>query len=178
MSIREFLGLAEAAEVPSPETETVRKVVEALDHLPPERARFIAAFGYILGRVAHADMRISPEEKQAMERIVMEQGQLPPEQALIVVQMAKMRNELFGATENFLVTREFARTADREQKLALLDCLFAVSAAEGDISMIENNEIRQITSELGLEHREFIQVRAAWRDHLGVLKDLPKRADS
>jgi uncharacterized tellurite resistance protein B-like protein len=175
MSIREFLGLPSRRDPGEGDTDAVRHVVEALDRLPEDQARFIAAFGYILGRVAHADMRVSPEETHAMEEIVMEQGGLSQEQAIIVVQMAKTRNRLFGGTENFLVTREFGRIATREQKLALLDCLFAVSAAEGDISMVEDNEIRQISSELLLEHREFIQVRSGWRDHLAVLKDLPAR---
>jgi hypothetical protein len=41
------------------ETETVRKIVRQLDNLEPERARFIAAFAYILSRVARADINIS-----------------------------------------------------------------------------------------------------------------------
>lgn len=176
MSIRDFLGIKANRDGSSPETETVRKVVEALDALPVDKARYIAAFGYILGRVANADLKITPEETRVMERIVMEQGHLPEEQAMIVVQTAKSRTQLFGGTENFLVTREFARIATREQCLALLDCLFAVSAAEDDISMAENNEIRQIASELGLEHREFIQVRSTWKDRLRVLKDLPSQS--
>lgn len=175
MSIRKFLGLTEPENAAAPETETVRRVVESLENLPKDRARFIAAFGYILGRVADADLHISPKETRVMEEIVAIQGNIPPEQAVIVVQLAKTHNQLFGATENFLVTREFARIATREERLALLDCLFAVSAAEDDISTTENNEIRQIASELGLEHREFIQVRSAWKDRLGVFKDLPVR---
>ena len=103
MSIRSFLGFTDQPTTTG-DTETVRKVVEALDHLEPERARFIAAFGYILGRVANADMKISPEETHAMERIIVERGGLPEEQALIVVQTAKTRTQLFGGTENFLVT--------------------------------------------------------------------------
>lgn len=176
MSIRSFLGLLSGAPSrhSSSETETVRKVVDALDHLDPDRARFIAAFGYLLSRVANADMKISPEETRAMELIVMEKGGLPEEQALIVVQMAKERAQLFGGTENFLVAREFERIATREQKLALLDCLFAVSAAEDDISVVEDNEIRRITSELHLDHPDFIAVRSRWTKHLSVLKDLRK----
>ena len=173
MSIREFLGLAEKPHS-SAETESVRKVVAALDSLEESRARFIAAFGYILGRVANADMHITAEETRAMERIIAEYGGLPEEQALIVVQMAKQRNQLFGATENFLVTREFDRIATREQKLSLLDCLFAVSAAGDDISTVEDNEIRQIASELHLDHPDFIRVRSAWTDRLSVLKNLPR----
>ncbi len=169
MSIRSFLGLPDT-HAPTGETEAVRKVVEALDHLDPARARFIAAFGYILSRVANADLKISPEETRAMERIIMERSGLPEEQALVVVQTAKTRTQLFGGTENFLVTREFSRIATRDEKLALLDCLFAVAAAEGGISTAEDNEIRQIASELGLEHPEFIAVRSQWKDQLTVLK--------
>jgi len=169
VSIRDFLGIPEK-HAATADTETVRKVIEQLDQLPPERARFIAAFGYILGRVAYADMKISPEETQAMERIIMERGGLPEEQAMIVVQTAKTRTQLFGGTENFLVTREFSRIATREEKLALLDCLFAVAAAEAHISTAEDNEIRQIVNELGLGHPDFIAVRSRWKDQLSVFR--------
>jgi len=169
VSIRDFLGFSGQRAVTA-DTETVRKVIEALDQMDPERARFIAAFGYILSRVANADLKISPEEIRTMERIVMERGGLPAEQALIVVQTAKTRAQLFGGTENFLVTREFSRIAMREEKLALLDCLFAVAAAEGGISATEDNEIRQIVNELGLGHPDFIAVRSRWKDQLSVLK--------
>jgi len=168
VSIREFLGIPEKHT--TGETETVRKVIEALDQIEPDRARFMAAFGYILGRVANADLKISPEETRAMERIIMERGALPEEQALIVVQTAKTRTQLFGGTENFLVTREFSRIATREEKLALLDCLFAVAAAEGGISTNEDNEIRQIVNELGLGHPDFIAVRSRWKDQLTVFR--------
>jgi len=175
MSILKFLGLTgkEPPARTAPETETVRKIVEELDHLDPDRARYVAAFAYILSRVANVDMRISPEETREMERILTSLGGLPEEQAIIVVQMAKTRNLLFGATENFLVTREFNRIAAWEEKLALLSCLFAVSAAEGSISNVEDNEIRQVASELRLDHRDFIAVRLKYRDELAVLKDLP-----
>lgn len=175
MSIRSFLGLPDPSERSAAETETVRKVVDALDHLEEGRARFVAAFGYILGRVAGADSNVSAEETREMERLVMERGHLPEQQALIVVQMAKQRNHLFGGTENFLVTREFDRIATREQKLELLDCLFAVAAAEQGISVMEDNEIRQIARELHLDHPDFIRARAPWADRLNVMKNLPGR---
>ncbi len=171
-SILKFLGweAGPAADPALGETETVRKIVRQLDELPPDEARYVAAFAYILGRAAHADMEISEEETAAMERIVSEEAGLPPEQAILVVQMAKSQNKLFGGTENYLVTKEFNKIASREQKLALLRCLFAVSAAEGTISVREDNEIRQVSRELLLDHREFIDIRRKFRDHLSVLK--------
>ena len=176
MSIFRFLGLEPPKSAPSPdslETETVRKIVGSLDKLDPERAKFIASFAYILSRVARADLQISAEEVQAMEQLVMSKGGLPEEQAVIVVQMAKTQNILFGATENYLVTREFNNIATREEKIALLHCLFAVSSADQSVSSAEDSEIRQIASELKIEHRDLIAVRSAYREHLAVLKKPP-----
>ena len=177
MSIWKFLGLEtgktekkSTGNTGSSETETVRKIVEKLDLMEPERARYIASFAYLLSRVAHADMHISKEETSAMERIVKERGSLPEEQAILVVQMAKTQSLLFGHTENFLVTREFQKIAAREQKLALLDCLYAVSSADRSISTVEDNEIRKISRELHLSHQDFIAVRLRYRDYLAVLQ--------
>ena len=180
MSILQFLGLDKRPKrarrghpTPSEETETVRKIVAALDSMEPGRARFIAAFAYILCRVARADLHISPSETDAMERIVVERGGLPEEQAILVVQMAKTQSTLFGGTENFLVTREFNRIATHEQKLALLDCLFAIASDEM-ISTVEDNEISRICSELQISHDEFVSVRMAYREHRAVLRKPPK----
>ncbi len=152
------------------ETETVRKIARALDELETERARYIATFAYILGRVAHADMDISEEETREMERIVAERGGLPAQQAVIAVQIAKSQNKLFGGTEDFLVTREFNDLAAYEQKLQLLDCLFALSACDDEISTIEDNEIGKIARELHLGREELVRARQGYVKQLGVLK--------
>ena len=101
-----------------------------------------------------------------MERIVREHGGLSPDQAVIVVHMAKTHNLLFGGTENYLVTREFNRLASVEEKKHLLDCLFAVSAADSRITGPEDKVIRQIADELLLEHRD--NVRAEFAIEVGV----------
>ncbi len=149
--------------------QRVREVVDALDDLEPARARWIASFAYILGRVAHADLDVTDDEVATMERLVVERGGLPEEQAVIVVRMAKIHNELFGGTDNYLVTREFDQNASREEKLALLDCLFAVSSADRSISTQEDSEIRVIAGELHLDRNDLLQVRSRYRDHLAVL---------
>jgi uncharacterized tellurite resistance protein B-like protein len=154
-------------------TATVRNITQALDQLDMPRARYIAAFAYILNRAARADLSISPEETQAMENIVMKQGRLPEEQAIIVVQMAKTQSLLFSGTENYLVTREFKELSGYKDRIALLDCLFSIAAAQHSISTIEDNEISQIADELRIEHRDFISIRSKFRDHLAVLKKTP-----
>jgi uncharacterized tellurite resistance protein B-like protein len=84
--------------------------------------------------------------------------------------MARSQNELFGFSDDFVVARELQQTASRDQKLEILDCLFAVSAADDEISTVEDNEIRRISSELRLKHGDFIGVRSNWKKYLAVLK--------
>jgi len=176
--LRRIFGLDETPPAPrrgptSDEAESIRRIADKLDAMEPEKAKFIATFAFTLSRVAHADMEISDEETQAMERIVMERGKLPEEQAILVVQIAKTQSRMFGGTDNYVVTREFGRLSTREQKLALLDCLFAVSAADESVSTVEDNEIRRITEEMKLDHSDFIAVRSTYREHLAVLKKDP-----
>lgn len=177
MSILRFIRFREGGDRDAAgggsETETVRKIVQALDRLPPERARFMAAFAYLLGRVACADSRVSDDEVQAIERLVVERCGLEPAQAILVVQMARTQNLLFGGTENYLVAREFGGIATHEQSRGLLECLFAVAAADGSISVVEDNEIRRISIELRLTHEDFIGARSSYRDYLAVLRGRP-----
>jgi uncharacterized tellurite resistance protein B-like protein len=173
MSILKFLGLTQGhpgRSSTAAETETVRKIVQKLDQLPEDQARYIAAFAYLLGRAARADLEVTADETAVMERIVMKEAGLPEELAPIVVQMAKTQNLLFGATEDYLVTREFERIATHEQKLALLECLFAVTAADEDITSVEDNVVKQISTELKLHHADYIAARLRFREHLAVLK--------
>jgi uncharacterized tellurite resistance protein B-like protein len=88
--------------------------------------------------------------------------------------MAKTQNVLFGGTENYLVSREFKAASSHEEKLALLDCLYAVAATENFISTIEDNEISQIADELRIEHRDLISIRSKYRDTLAVFQNEPK----
>lgn len=172
-SILKILGLGEAPEAaPEASTDTVRKIVTELEAMDSEKARYLAAFAYILGRVAHADLHISVEETTKMEEIVRSLGHLPEEQSILVVQIAKSQNRLFGGTENYLVTREFMEISTAEQRQELLDCLFAISAADDSISGLEEAQIRQISSELGFSHRDFVQARSVYNKHREVMKPL------
>jgi uncharacterized tellurite resistance protein B-like protein len=148
------------------ESTPLRDTLDALDHLDPERARYLAAFAYLLGRVAHADQHVSPEETRAMEALVRAEGQIADDQAMVVVQLAKTSNLLFGGTANFMVAREFAALATYEQKLALMRCLFAVSATDEAISLSEESEIHRIANELRIDHPDLVRLRVEHQRHL------------
>ena len=166
-SLRAWLGVDTRE---TREFAPLRETLQALDHLEPDRARYLAAFAYLLGRVAHADQHVSPEETGAMEALVREQGELSEEQAMLVVQLAKTNNLLFGGTANFLVAREFSDLATYDQKLALMRCLFAVSSADDAISMAEESEIHRIGNELRIDHPDLVALRVAHQHRLPGLR--------
>jgi uncharacterized tellurite resistance protein B-like protein len=162
-SIRAWLGIDAPEE---PEFAPLRETLEALDHLEPSRARFLAAFAYLLGRVARADLEVSTEETRTMEALVLKEGQLSQDQAMVVVQLAKTSNLLFGGTANFLVAREFNELATYDQKLALMRCLFALAAADESISTSEEGEIHRIATELRIDQRDLASLRVSHKGQL------------
>jgi uncharacterized tellurite resistance protein B-like protein len=162
-SIRAWLGIDAPGE---PQFAPLRETLEALDHLEPHHARFVAAFAYLLGRVAGADLQVSAEETRTMEALVREQGQLSHEQAMLAVQLAKTSNLLFGGTADFLVAREFSELATYDQKLALMRCLFALAATDESISMAEEGEIHRIAAELRIHQPDLVSLRLAHKRHL------------
>ena len=168
-TLRSWLGLNRPETVG---TTPLRDLVEALDRLEPERARHLARFAYLLGRVALADRHISPEETGTMEALVREEGGLTAEQALLVVTLAKSSNLLFGGTADFAVAQEFAETASYADKLALIRCLFAVASTDHAISLAEETEIHRIANQLKIEPPDLTALRVQHRSFLpGVRKD-------
>lgn len=175
MSFWKFLGLerSPAREESTADTAAVRRIVSELEAMPLDRARLIATFAYILNRVARADLDVSDVEVARMERIVVTYGGLTQPQAVLAVEIARQQGNLLGGTEDYLVTREFREISTPAQREQLLHCLFEVSAADGSISVDEEELIRQIATELGFGHADFVGIRSAYSTKRAVLKNLP-----
>jgi uncharacterized tellurite resistance protein B-like protein len=160
-------------EQPPSDPEVLDAISRVLDRLDERRARYVAAFAYLLGRVAAVDHDVNDEEKRLMIQLVAEESGLPVGEASAVVTLALDEFRRFGGTHNLIVAREFASLATPDERLALLRCLFAVSAADSSVQVREDNEVRQISRELKIEHADFVQARADVRQHLAVLRRKP-----
>lgn len=167
MSLLKWFGVAEESEGT---VDSLGEIERALTELDPSEARYLASFAYILHRIARADHEVSDEESGLIEQLVATRGGLPPDRAALVTRIARTQHLRHGGTEDFIVTREFAKDATRDQKLALLDCLFAVSAIDQSIRTVEDNEIRRVAAEIKLDHADYIAVRAAHASHLASRK--------
>jgi uncharacterized tellurite resistance protein B-like protein len=171
MNWREWLvGRESTAETSEPRTEVVGRIASLLEELPPDRARFVAAFAYHLARIAHADHLMNDAERDMLSRLVVEESGLPGEEIADVIDLVARESWLFRGTEDYRVMREFDALATREQKLGLIRCLFAISAADEEVVTKEDNEIRRIALALKISHEEFVAARATVREHLAVLR--------
>lgn len=149
------------------ESDGIRRISSELDALPLETRRFASAFAYVLARVARTDPGLGDAERELMERAVVETGRLSGPQAALVVQSALSIGSLYGATEDYVVTREFARVATREQCAALLRTGFTLSAADDRVTHSEMAELNEIGAELGFDADEVEAIRRDAFDRLG-----------
>ncbi|HEX5452072.1 MAG TPA: TerB family tellurite resistance protein [Candidatus Limnocylindrales bacterium] len=177
--LRRFMGLPDAPR-PEPrsdgESETIRRIVGQLEAMPPDRATFVAGFAYILSRVANADLEMSQAETDEMEALLEEVGGLSAAEAVLVVGVAKTQQRLEGGTQDYIVTRRFAQSTDREQQKRLLQCAFEVASAGDSISAEENASIRQISDELDFTIAELNEVRARYADRMSVVERVAEAA--
>src|SRR5947207_13134503 len=154
------------------DTQTVRRIVDEIASLPPERARYLAAFAYTLTRAAAADLDISDLEERAIERIVVEHGGLTEPQAVLVAQVARNQEVLFGATEDYLVTRQFRQISTPEQRLELLRCCYLVGAADDTITSDESDTLQEIAKELDVEAADVKAIRHEFEPKLAAIQQL------
>jgi uncharacterized tellurite resistance protein B-like protein len=170
-SLHSWLGLDNAPAAPEP--APLRELVNALDRLEPARAQYLARFAYLLGRVARADEQVTDDETRTMEALLVQQGHLSPDQAMLVVSLAKTSSLVFGPTADFAVTQDFTDSTTYEQKLDLARCLFAVAAADERISIAEESELHRITNQLRIEGPDLTALRL---QHRRLLPGLSGRA--
>ncbi|HEX3264504.1 MAG TPA: TerB family tellurite resistance protein [Candidatus Limnocylindrales bacterium] len=175
MAFKRFLpGSAGASDRPFPtdpnDTQTVRRIAGELDALPVDRARYLAAFAYILTRAAAADLRISTDESRTIEQLVAEHGGLPEAQAVLVAQIAKNQSLLYSGTEDYLVTRQFRELASADDRLALLRCCYLVGAADDTITSQESDTLQEIAKELDIDRDAVTVIRNEFAPKLAAIQ--------
>jgi uncharacterized tellurite resistance protein B-like protein len=174
MSLLSWLGLAPddgGGRAPDGITEVARPLAA----LGADRARFLALLAFQLARVADVDRHVSDAELARIAAELAGWGGLPLDQATLVARLARARHAAEGETLGFLAARELRDLASRDDKLALLHCLFAVAAAEDAISSAEEEAVRQVARELELSNEDYLDVRRAWSEQRAVIRDAPWR---
>jgi len=171
-SLLQKIGLMRSSsETLKPVTSLGSDILARLGSSDPDRVRYLAALGGLMGRIANADGDISTEEKARIESILDTYVELDKNEAEMVTLLIDERTKSLHGLENHLYTQELNELIDHDKKLEVLSCLFAVAAADDTISAEENSAVEVIAKGLLLSHRDFISVRSIYRKHLSVLKN-------
>lgn len=161
---------------PHGETESVRRIAARLTALPPARARFVAAFAYLLGRAATADLAVTDAEVTEMTRLLAEVGGLDAASARLVVDLADAQAGTFGPTEDYLVTREFKAIASMDERERLLRCCLLVMAADDSVDATESWLVNRMAEELDVERPDLNRIRAEFHDRLSGVREVRRFA--
>jgi len=174
MGIFDLLGLKRTESGAEENNSALGGIARRIDALGAEKATLVAAFAAVLVRAARSDLDVSDEESARMADIVSEFGGLSTADASLVVEMATEISTERGSAHDYLVTRELHRLAGPKEREQLLSCIFAVCAADDSITLDEEEEVRQMATELGFEHQEYTKARAAFKDQREIIRRLRK----
>lgn len=133
-----------------------RSPAEALG-IAPDEAHTLALAGGLLARVARVDQQVTETEYERIADALMRGWGIDRERAALVAEVAVA--ESAADLDFYRLTKEFADSASVEQRERFLDALFAVAAADGEISNAESAEISRINANINLTHAQFVQAR-------------------
>lgn len=116
----------------------------------------IAACALLL-EIAHADDVFGPEERERILRAVREDLGVPSEDVEEVVRLAE--EERRESVDLYQFTKLVGEKFTRPQRLRLLEVIWGVVYADGQMTAVENQLARRIAELLGFQHPEVQAVR-------------------
>jgi uncharacterized tellurite resistance protein B-like protein len=173
LSLLRFLGLGSASQGRESEPVSLAEIGTKLDALPPEEARFVAAFSYLLARVAAADLRTDNVERDSIAERLESFADIDHGLSGILADTAIQAVTANEASDDHLVARAFRDMTGRSERIRLIRCLYAVAAADKNISNAEDNEIYEVARAIGVGHSDVVGLRLEFKEYLGTLKALP-----
>lgn len=126
--------------------------------LSAREVAFITSYSALLGRIAHADEEFTAEEKAEISHLLREVTTLDPQDIEVI--MATIADDTLRGVDLKSLTRTFFNLSTPEQREQLLNCLFMVAGADGNISPSEVDEIERIAVGLNMSHRDILRSRA------------------
>jgi uncharacterized tellurite resistance protein B-like protein len=126
-------------------------------HIPETDLRKLSLAGGLLAQVAQVDREIKPSELEAIRLNLPKLWQVDSGAAALVAEVAAA--EIGKVLDYYRLAREFFEATSEKERLAMLELMFAVAAADGIASYEEIEAIRQFANLLKLTHKQFIAAK-------------------
>jgi uncharacterized tellurite resistance protein B-like protein len=125
--------------------------------LSEREQRRLGLAGGLMAKVAHIDGEVSDEEFDAITNAIERYWQLDHAEASYVAEVAL--SAIDRTYDTLRMMRELAEMTTEDERRRFLTALFAVAAADGDISHDEHEEIRFIARGIMMAHEDFINAK-------------------
>ena len=145
-------------------------VREALHDSDDVHVRIVGSIAALLLCVAYADSEYHPTEEALLRKTLAQIRGLDAAGVDAIAEVLRAHTVLITAAEASSYGRELLELSDDDFRLALLDVLVDVAAADGEISAAETNVLRTAARSLGLSQAAYNASQARHRDKLSVLK--------
>jgi uncharacterized tellurite resistance protein B-like protein len=119
--------------------------------------RRLSLVGGLMAKIAHLDRQVTDEEFTNMVAIIRDRWNVTEQAATFVAEVAISAVDV--TYDTFRMMRELTTGASVAERRHVVQLLFAISAADGDMSVDEIEEIRVIARGLNLTHKDFIQAK-------------------
>jgi uncharacterized tellurite resistance protein B-like protein len=142
-----------------PLADHIRSAAAQLQALPAAEMEILEALAFVLSRVADADQRITDDEVRRMELALADHARLSAPQAVLAVEIARHRKRVADVGRAYRESRSLRRALDAGQRTRLLELLFEVASADGEITDCEAAEILQVAVEMGFTRDHLARFR-------------------
>jgi uncharacterized tellurite resistance protein B-like protein len=129
----------------------LRGTLAHLDTLDAATDGYLNALAFILHRVAAADDHVCEQELDRMEKILIDHASLSSSEAVLTVEMAKLRGQIADCCCSYTASRHMRSLLDDKGRARMRGFLQSVAEADGLVRRSEMNKIAQIASELQLD---------------------------
>lgn len=116
----------------------------------------------LLVEVVRADTKSDPAEQQAVLRAVRENFGLSEEESVSLFRLAE--EEVKQATDSFQFTSLINRHFDQQQKLRVIELMWCVAYADGELVTHESQVLRRIADLLHITDGDYIAAKMKARD--------------
>jgi len=126
------------------------------DQITPDMHR-TALLGGLMGIVAHADHDIHEQELEEIRVQLSREGNFDDDTMDLLLNIVE--EESVRGLDRYRLITEYTKDVTPEGRVELLDLLFGVAAADGEVGHHELEELRSMSSSLGLSHKQYIAAK-------------------
>ncbi|MBD67120.1 MAG: hypothetical protein CME62_18105 [Halobacteriovoraceae bacterium] len=124
----------------------------------------------LLARVAYVDFKLDPKEMTKILEVLKMWDISDKLDPVVAGKMAMAHIKNMAGLDNHLYVHPLKEHLSENERYKVLQSLFLVAASDGNVAIVESEEIRLITKGLELSNQHFISAQAEVVEFINALK--------